>query len=40
MKSIDSFVKSLEKSQEKFVLTDEGDIDKFLGIDIKHIKRK
>ena len=25
---------------EKFVLTDEGDINKFLGIEIKHINEK
>ena len=34
--TLDNFVKSLIEGEEKFILTDEGDIDKFLGIEIKH----
>jgi hypothetical protein len=37
-KSIDDLIESLEKGKEKFLLTDEGDIDKFLGIELKHNK--
>ena len=32
MINIDYFAKSMKYEPEKFVLTDEGDIDKFLGI--------
>ena len=39
MKEIDVFVDSLIKGPEKFVLTDKGDIDKFLRIDINHINK-
>ena len=37
MKEIDSFVKSMQNGPENFILTDEGDIDKFLGIEIKQL---
>ncbi len=37
MKEIDEFVTSMKNGPENFILTDEGDIDKFLGIDIKHL---
>jgi len=36
MKDIDSFVTSMSTGPENFKLTDEGDIDKFLGIEIKN----
>ena len=36
--TIDDFVESLKNGEEKFQLTDEGDIDKFLGIEIKHFE--
>ncbi len=32
MKKIDDFVYSMQHGPENFILTDEGDIDKFLGI--------
>ena len=35
MKDIDEFVYSMQHGPENFILTDEGDIDKFLGIEIK-----
>ena len=34
MKEVNDFVESLNNSPEHFVLTDEGDIDKILGIEI------
>ena len=34
--TIEDFVKSLVKGPEKFILTEEGDINKFLGIEINH----
>jgi hypothetical protein len=37
MKEIDKFVESLKNGPENFVLTDEGDIDKFLGIEITQL---
>jgi len=37
MKEIDSFVDSMKNGKENFIITDEGDIYKFLGIDIKHL---
>ena len=37
-KAIDDLVESLKNGEEKFILTDEGDIDKFLGIEIKHFE--
>jgi hypothetical protein len=40
MKEIDEFVKSMQNGPENFVLTDEGDIDKFLGIEIEHLDDK
>ena len=36
MKALDSFVASMQDGPEKFKLTDERNIDKFLGIEIKH----
>jgi hypothetical protein len=35
MTDIDNFVQSLQNSPENFILADEGNIDKFLGIEIK-----
>jgi len=35
MGEIDEFVHSMQQGSENFVLTDEGSIDKFLGIEIK-----
>ena len=40
MVDIYSFVKSMEYGPEKFVLTDEGDIDKFLVTEITQIDEK
>jgi hypothetical protein len=40
MKEIDDFVKSMQNGSENFILTDEGDIDKFLGIEIKQLDDK
>lgn len=37
MESIDSFVESLIEGPENFILTDEGNIDKFLGIEITQL---
>eukprot|EP00957_Ditylum_brightwellii_P197618 15055429-Ditylum_brightwellii.AAC.2 len=37
-KAIDEPVESLKNGKEQFLLTDEGDIDKFLGIELKHNK--
>ena len=39
MKDIDAFVNSMKNGKENFVLTDEGDINKFLGIQIDHLDR-
>ena len=36
---IDSFVESMKNGSEGFILTDEGDINKFLGIEIKEISK-
>ena len=33
MDKINAFVRSMQVGPEKFTLTDEGDIDKFLGIE-------
>ena len=33
LKEIDEFIKSLQGGSEEFILTDEGDIDKFLGVE-------
>ena len=38
MQTIDELITSLEKGKKKFILTDEGDIDKFLGIEIQHFE--
>ena len=40
MVDIDDSVQSMKNGPEKFVLTDEGDINKFLGIEITHIGEK
>jgi hypothetical protein len=37
MKDINTFVKSTKDGPKGYVLTDEGDIHKFLGIEIKEI---
>jgi hypothetical protein len=39
MKVINTFVTSMKDGPEEYVLTDEGDINKFLGIQIKEITR-
>ena len=31
---IDNFIESLQYGKEKYILTDEGEIDKYLGVDI------
>ena len=38
MKDIDSFIYSMQHGSENFILTDEGDVNKFLGIEITHNK--
>ncbi len=40
MDDIDQFVLSMQNGPENFVLTDEGSIDKFLVIKIKHLGPK
>ena len=40
MKDIDSFVKSMKSRSENFLLTDEGDINKFLGIEMTQVDDK
>ena len=40
MTKIDSFVKSIQTGKEQFMLTDKGDIDKFLDIDITQLDAK
>ena len=37
MKDIDTFITSMMEGIENFVLTDEGDIDNFLGIEITQL---
>ena len=39
MKDIDGFVASMKYGSEKFVLTNKGDKNKFLGIEINHMSR-
>jgi hypothetical protein len=39
MKDINTFVTSLKDGLKEYVLTDEGDINKFLGVEIKEITR-
>jgi hypothetical protein len=39
MEDINTFIKSMKDSPEGYVLTDEGDINKFLGIEIKEISK-
>ena len=40
MGEIDGFMKSMQRGSENFVLTDEGSIDKFLGIEIKRLGKQ
>ena len=40
MKDIDAFIESMQNGTENFILTDEGDIDKLLGIEITQIDDK
>ncbi len=40
MPDIDSFVESMQNGAENFILTDKGDIDKFLGIKITYLGGK
>ena len=40
MVAIGKFVKSMEVGPEKFTLTKDGNIDKFLGIEITHIDHR
>ena len=37
VQKIDAFVESMEVGPKKFMLTDDGDIDKFLDIQINHL---
>ena len=37
MKDINTFITSMKDGPKEYVLTDEGDINKFLGIEIKEI---
>ena len=39
MKDINTFVTSMKDGPKEYVSTDEGDINKFLGIEIKEITR-
>jgi hypothetical protein len=39
MKDINTFVKSMKDGPKKYVLTDEGYINKYLGIEINEITR-
>jgi hypothetical protein len=39
MKDINTFVKSTKDNPKGYVLTDEGDINRFLGIEIKEITK-
>ena len=38
MTEIDAFIHSMSNGPENFVLTDEGTIDKFLGVEIKNLE--
>jgi hypothetical protein len=40
MGEINKFVRSMQQGTENFVLTDEGSIDKFLGIEIKRLGKQ
>ena len=40
MPEIDSFVRSMQTAKENVVLTDEGDINTFLGIEITQLDAK
>jgi hypothetical protein len=40
MSKIDEFVQSMQNGPENFVLMDEGNIDKFLGIEIKRLGQR
>jgi hypothetical protein len=39
MKDINTFITSMKDGPKEYVLTDEGDINKFRGIEIKEITR-
>jgi hypothetical protein len=39
MKDINTFAKSMKGSFKGYVLTDEGEINKFLGVEIKEISK-
>jgi hypothetical protein len=39
IKDVNTFVKSMKDGPEGYVLTDEGNINKFLGIEIKEITK-
>jgi hypothetical protein len=39
LKDINTFVKAMKDGPEGYVLTDEGDVNKFLGIETKEITR-
>ena len=38
IKEIDSFIYSMHHGSENFILTDEGDVNKFLGVEITYNK--
>ncbi len=40
LSEIDKFVVSMQNGPENFILTDEGNIDKFLGLEIKQLEPK
>ena len=40
MKNIEVFVKLVKDKSKTFVLTDKGDMNKFLGIEIKELNKK
>eukprot|EP00957_Ditylum_brightwellii_P057186 4333059-Ditylum_brightwellii.AAC.1 len=39
MENINSFVTLMKEGNENFILTDEGDIDKFLGIEMTQLDK-
>jgi hypothetical protein len=39
MKDINTFIKSMKDGPKGYVLTDEGDINKFLGLELKEITK-
>ena len=40
MMNIDVFIKSMEIGPEKCTLTNEGDINKFFGLEITHLNKR